>query len=75
MTRMLNPYENEEQEKRANVLYKLRSCPFCGGTSARLAHTHTPYWWVECECGAEVADSEMNTGPRVAADAWNKRTP
>ena len=33
---------------------ELKGCPFCGSSNVEVAHTHTPYYWVEClNCEAQ----------------------
>lgn len=68
---------------------KLKPCPFCGGTEMKLTSTHTPSYWIECPCGAEVharGISPRSTNPdairrchqqakRLTIQAWNARAP
>lgn len=44
---------------------ELKRCPFCGSSDVSVQHTHTPYYWVECnhceaqggrEAGLELRD-------------------
>lgn len=40
--------KNQSQQPR------LAPCPFCGSEELELCNTHSPSFWVECECGVEV---------------------
>lgn len=65
----------------------LKPCPFCGGTNLALENTHTPCYWIECECGAEMHTRVDRSVPdrlynrrahhekrkQLAIDAWNNR--
>lgn len=33
----------------------LKACKFCGSKNAGIVNTHTPCYWVECECGIELS--------------------
>ncbi len=64
----------------------LRPCPFCGRAD-RLAveNTHTPSYWVECECGALRSPDPLGLNGSsmrahrvaflAAIRAWNERAP
>lgn len=66
---------------------KLKPCPFCGGTELSLENTHTPSYWISCECGVEMHGRALGTtatshearvrahqrGKRAAIAAWNSR--
>jgi Lar family restriction alleviation protein len=68
---------------------KLLPCPFCGGTEMVLENTHSPSYWIECPCGAEMhaggvkwkTEAGKNSmanhkkAKQMTIDAWNKRTP
>lgn len=32
----------------------LMPCPFCGSVDLEVSNTHTPSYWVTCECGVEA---------------------
>ncbi|MBS1722627.1 MAG: Lar family restriction alleviation protein [Armatimonadetes bacterium] len=67
----------------------LLPCPFCGSDELEVCNTHTPYYWVACECSAEIhgdydpdryrLDTEdefrrvHETALQSAVDMWNKR--
>lgn len=67
----------------------LKPCPFCKGRSGlRISNTHTPYPWVECECGVQLnvpnvtrpnlrtiaqAKLVMNCAIDGLIDHWNRR--
>lgn len=36
----------------------LNHCPLCHGENVALINTHTPYYWIECECGLQFHDQE-----------------
>lgn len=60
----------------------LLACPFCGG-EARLEHTWTASYWIECvECNAQADGSwsgdaskpqDHRRAAQSAIDAWNRR--
>lgn len=62
---------------------KLKPCPFCGGQNLELLNTHTPYYWIECVCGAQLNDDfpadrkETDKGHIASAkrviEKWNTR--
>lgn len=65
----------------------LENCPFCGSADLEVLSTHTPYYWVECICGAEVNGESFYKSERshhsreahrkAALSAilkWNKRS-
>ncbi len=33
---------------------KLLPCPFCGRNDMVLENTHSPCYWIECQCGAQM---------------------
>ncbi len=69
----------------------LKECPFCGcRDSLSIENTHTPFYWVQCACGAAVSPSiELRWNPRQlksvqaaheeafaeAVRRWNGRRP
>ncbi len=37
-----------------NAGYVLKDCPWCRtADNLRICNTHTPYFWIECDCGAD----------------------
>lgn len=66
---------------------RLLPCPFCGGTKMMLENTHSPCYWIECPCGAEMHAPGVKWKGRsgqcslpnhkkakqMAIDAWNQR--
>ena len=49
---------------------KLKSCPFCGGDTTEIFHSHYQYR-VECRsCGGTLG---TQSDPSKAAHAWNSR--
>lgn len=71
---------------------KLLPCPFCGtNDTLEIGNTHTPIFWVKCECGAEMHGEYINAAGNVscqeqayanygkalvsAVNAWNLRIP
>jgi Lar family restriction alleviation protein len=66
---------------------KLMPCPFCGNNQVTIENTHSPCYWVECECGAEMHSggvkwkteagknnmSNHRKAKQMAIDAWNQR--
>lgn len=66
---------------------KLLPCPFCGSNKMTIENTHTPCYWVECECGARMETAGVGykslagksrmanhrKAKQMAIDAWNRR--
>ncbi|WP_409160622.1 Lar family restriction alleviation protein [Pectobacterium sp. B2J-2] len=49
--------------------FELKPCPFCGSkANLELCNTWTPYFWVECECGAEarLVDTDNDAAHKAA---------
>ena len=61
---------------------QLDHCPLCHGENVALVNTHTPSYWIECECGLELHDREHSNLPDTAKghmmsaiwviEQWNK---
>jgi hypothetical protein len=67
----------------------VKPCPFCGAgrESLELCNTHTPYYWIACQCAAEVHGLAYSVGrhgvegekrqhalaKKSALEAWNRR--
>lgn len=32
----------------------LKKCGFCKGMNQRIVNTHSPHYWIECACGAQM---------------------
>lgn len=43
-----------------NNRLQLNHCPMCHGENVALMNTHSPHYWVECECGLEYHDRELS---------------
>ena len=61
--------------------YELKHCPFCGSNLPQLINTHTPSYWIECECGCELHScgdyNNTKQGHKKSAleviEKWNER--
>lgn len=68
---------------------ELEPCPFCGSTVVDIHNTHSPSYWAQCECSAQIDsnddqdDSEYSAKEsckkahknafKSAIDNWNTR--
>lgn len=66
---------------------RLLPCPFCGGNQMVLENTHSPSYWIECPCGAEMHGPSVKwkteggrnsmanhkKAKQMTIDAWNQR--
>jgi len=42
------------RESSMNHSIDLKPCAFCQGTTQKIMNTHTPFYWIECQCGVEM---------------------
>lgn len=49
--------------------YMLRECPFCGGDALTICNTHSPTFWIECECGAQMSGEYIDAGDTAPNEA------
>ena len=46
---------------------RLAACPHCGFThTLEICNTHTPSYWIECECGAQWHGGYVETGRKAS---------
>lgn len=38
----------------------INPCPFCGSVSLELCNTHSPSFWIECECGVQFRGKDIH---------------
>lgn len=59
----------------------LSNCPLCKGENVAIVNTHTPHYWIECECGLQFHDQERcwqnnltthNISAIRCIDKWNE---
>ena len=64
---------NREQEKDGGS--GLKPCPFCESEELEICKTHTPSYWVECECGAQASGESFNYTTKQHSDFHSKPLP
>ncbi|KDN94697.1 hypothetical protein [Hydrogenovibrio marinus] len=53
----------------------LEACPFCHSTNQRIVNTHTPSYWIECQCGIELHASHIESDGQSYLDYHEEHDP
>ncbi|EAB4417352.1 hypothetical protein D7B12_18140 [Salmonella enterica] len=62
-------YSGSYEDDGSHFNQRLKPCPFCGkDTELEICNTHTPIFWVKCECGCEMSGPYVEGAGRMPTE-------